>query len=133
MKKALMIVDHGSRRSEANEKLHDVARAVATRSGSAFETVEPAHMELAKPTIAEAFDRCVASGAQQVLIALFFLSPGRHTREDIPRLAAEAAARHPDVAWSLTAPIGDHEDISDIIRSMVDKTSEPPGDVHTQG
>ena len=48
-------------------------------------------MELAPPTIAEAFGRCVERGATLVVVAPFFLSPGRHWQEDIPALADEAA------------------------------------------
>lgn len=56
--------------------------------------VFPAHMEIATPSIADAVASCVAAGATRVVIAPYFLSQGRHIAEDVPALAAEAAAAH---------------------------------------
>lgn len=112
---ALLIVDHGSRRAEANELLHELARAVRDRSAEAYVAVEPAHMELAEPTIAAAFNRCVEAGARNVIISLFFLSPGRHSQQDIPDLVAEAAEQHPGVEWRMTTPLGVAPGIADLL------------------
>jgi hypothetical protein len=40
--------------------------------------VEPAHMELAEPSIGTAFKCCVEQGATRVIICPYFLFPGRH-------------------------------------------------------
>lgn len=45
----VIIVDHGSRRAEANDMLHDVVRKY--HSFSSLKIVEPAHMELSEPSI----------------------------------------------------------------------------------
>ncbi len=100
----VILVDHGSRRAEANAMLIEVARAFAESSGASI--VEPAHMELASPDIAEAFARCVARGAKRVVIHPYFLSPGRHSTTDIPELARAAAMAHPGVSYSVTEPLG---------------------------
>ena len=50
--------------------------------------IEPAHMELAEPSIATAFGRCVRRGARRVVIHPYFLLPGRHWSQDIPRWPA---------------------------------------------
>ncbi len=113
----IVIVDHGSRRAEANDMLVHVAEAFAKHTGA--QIVEPAHMELAPPDIAAAFDNCVARGARHVVICLYFLSPGRHSREDIPTLAAEAAARHPGVTWSITQPLGIDPRIADLMHDRI--------------
>ena len=47
----VIIVDHGSRRRESNEMLHEATARFAAQSE--FSIVEPAHMELAEPTIAQ--------------------------------------------------------------------------------
>jgi sirohydrochlorin ferrochelatase len=54
--------------------------------------VFPAHMEIAPPSISDAVASCVAAGARKVVIAPYFLSQGRHITEDVPALAAAAAA-----------------------------------------
>lgn len=105
-KAGLIIVDHGSKFTTANDMLDGVADLVRRKAGDRFVCVEPAHMELSQPSIAEAFARCVAAGAERVVVGLFFLSPGRHSISDIPRLAAEAAEGHPGVEYVVTPPLG---------------------------
>src|SRR5256885_3572444 len=91
----VVLVDHGSRREESNAMLLDVVRDFA--QATAISIVEPAHMELAEPSIATAFARCVVRGATTVVVFPYFLLPGRHWNEDIPRLAAAAAKGHPGI------------------------------------
>ena len=112
-KRALLIVDHGSRKSEANDTLPEIARMV--RQMSEFEIVCYAHMELAEPSIQQGFDVCVAEGAEEVIVHPYFLSPGRHSTLDIPRMVAEAAAKHPNIVYSVTEPLGLHSKIGEII------------------
>jgi sirohydrochlorin ferrochelatase len=100
----VILVDHGSTRDEANALLEDVAQLFRGTTGARI--VEIAHMELAEPTIAQSFTRCVKQGAKRVVVHPYFLAPGRHSTADIPRLVAEAAAGHPDVAYTVTAPLG---------------------------
>ncbi|MCC6740434.1 MAG: cobalamin biosynthesis protein CbiX [Planctomycetia bacterium] len=102
--KALILVDHGSKLPEANALLEQVAGRFRTRG--AFDVVMASHMELAPPSLGEAFDACVAAGATDITIAQYFLGPGRHSSRDIPRLAEEAGKRHAGVAWRLTEPLG---------------------------
>lgn len=103
---AVIVVDHGSRRSESNDLLLTAAGSLARESR--FDIVEPAHMELAEPSIAAAFRRCVERGARTIVVFPWFLSPGRHWHEDIPRLVNDAAADYPEVRWMVTAPFGVH-------------------------
>lgn len=114
MTRALLVVDHGSRRDDANQVVVEVARRL--KAQGLCPIVEPAHMELAEPTIAQAFDACVAQGAAEVIIHPYFLGPGRHTTSDIPALAAAAANRHPHVAYRVTEPLGVHPNILAVIR-----------------
>ncbi len=114
---AVIVVDHGSRRAESNESLEAFVRASAERLP--YPVVEPAHMELAEPSIATAFDRCVAAGATTVAVAPYFLGPGSHWDRDIPTLTAEAAGRHPGVHWLVTAPLGPHPLLMDIVDRRV--------------
>jgi len=115
---AVVVVDHGSRRAESNESMETFVRASADRL--LYAIVEPAHMELAEPSIGTAFDRCVAAGAVTVVLAPYFLGPGNHWDRDIPALAAEAAARHPGVGWLVTAPLGPHPLLMDLVDRRVD-------------
>ena len=79
--------------------LEELASLFAKRFAQMYEIVEPAHMELAEPSIATAYDRCVKRGAQRIVVCPFFLGPGKHWTQDIPRLTAEAAHAHPAIAF----------------------------------
>lgn len=103
----VVVVDHGSRRAASNELLNEVV-AMFERVSS-MPIVEPAHMELAEPSIAAAFAKCVERGAETVVVFPYFLSPGRHWSQDIPALAADAAKNHPGVRYQVTSPLGLHE------------------------
>ncbi|MDP7398192.1 MAG: CbiX/SirB N-terminal domain-containing protein [Lentisphaeria bacterium] len=122
---ALMVVDHGSRRAAANEMLVALAQRLAEHAGRRYVTVEPAHMELAEPTIGQAFDRCAAAGAERVVVSLLFLSPGRHSTSDIPGLLAAAAAAHPGIETFVTAPLGIDERLLDLLLA---RAAEATGD-----
>lgn len=104
----VVIVDHGSKQPESNQLLEEVVRTFESGNGDKFSIVEPAHMELAEPTIAQAYDSCVARGATEIIVSPFFLGPGRHWTSDIPSLISEAASRHPHTTWKLAPPLGNH-------------------------
>ena len=113
----VILVDHGSRRDESNAMLLDVVQNFADTTGYAI--VEPAHMELAEPSIASAFDSCVERGATIVIVFPYFLLPGRHWSDDIPRLSAAAATKHPGVHYLVTAPFGLHPLMARVIDERI--------------
>lgn len=113
----VIIVDHGSRRQESNDLLN--AFVALYKAQTSRDIVEPAHMEIAEPTIADAFDACVGSGARVVVVSPYFLSPGRHWHRDIPDLAAAAAAKHPGVPYLVTAPIGIHKLVAQVVEERI--------------
>ena len=106
-KVAVILVDHGSKIDQSNRLLEDIVAAY--RQHSDWTIVEPAHMELAEPSIASAFDRCAQQGANMVIVMPYFLGPGRHSSQDIPRLTAQAACAHPGIEHLVTEPLGLHE------------------------
>jgi len=116
-KDAVVIVDHGSRRQESNLMLNDFVDMFRARTG--YKIVEPAHMELAEPTIKDAFGKCVQQGASRVIVSPYFLSPGRHWKQDIPALAAEASKELSNIPYIITAPLGLHELMVDIMNDRI--------------
>ena len=116
----VILVDHGSKRVAANDLLFDVVAMFKSTTGHAI--VEPAHMELADPTLADAFAACVELGAKEVVIHPYFLSPGRHSTEDIPRMAEEAAALHPLVPFRVTEPLGVDPRVSELILQRIQES-----------
>jgi len=119
--RAVVLLDHGSRESDANAQLDALAALVAARLPG--RRVVAAHFELAAPSLADAAARCVREGAREVVVAPCFLAPGRHVREDLPRLVADLERAHPGVAFSLAAPIGAHAGVADAIAERAEAAS----------
>jgi sirohydrochlorin ferrochelatase len=117
MQIGIIIVDHGSRRDESNRMLERLAELFAERFKERYSIVEPAHMELAEPSIASAYARCVERGAQRVVVCPFFLGPGKHWTQDIPRLTADAAEKFPATTYHVAPTLG----IDDLILDLLDK------------
>jgi sirohydrochlorin ferrochelatase len=118
VKRAILLVDHGSRRPEANALLEAVAELVAKRIPGTI--VRCAHMELAGPDIATGFADCVSAGAREIVVHPYFLGPGNHTTQDIPRLVRTAAENHPDIAVRISEPLGLHPKLVDVILDRVE-------------
>ena len=119
MKTGIIIVDHGSRRDESNRLLERVAEAFAHRFAEQYDIVEPAHMELAEPSIGTAYAKCVERGATRIMVCPFFLGPGKHWTSDIPRITADAAKDFPHTEYHVTMPLGIDELILELLAKRV--------------
>lgn len=115
----VMVVDHGSKREAANERLITLCTAYAESHAKPDWVVAPAHMELASPSIEEAFDALVAQGCDLVVCHPFFLSPGRHATEDVPELLEAAKAKHPGVRAVMTPITGAAPGLLDLVDATV--------------
>ncbi|KAJ8908171.1 hypothetical protein NDN08_008265 [Rhodosorus marinus] len=114
VKKALLLVDHGSRRAAANDMLNDVKEMIVGMNPE-VDIVEAAHMELADPNISMGIETCVEKGAEEIIVVPYFLSPGRHSAKDIPEMVDEASSGHPNVKISVAEPLGVHSKIGEVI------------------
>jgi len=56
----------------------------------------------------------------------FFLAPGRHGSRDIPEAARRARERHPGVSIRVTATLGPHEHLVDIVLERLAEGAEGP-------
>lgn len=113
----IVIVDHGSRRAASNEMLEQFV-AMFAQLKTRYPIVEPAHMELAEPSIQTAVQKCAERGATRVAVCPYFLAPGKHWTEDIPELTRAAAVRC-GVDWVVTSPIGLTPMMADVIDSRL--------------
>jgi sirohydrochlorin ferrochelatase len=112
--KAILLIDHGSVRAEANRMLECMANLVQHLAGASV-IVSHAHMELAEPTIATGVAECVERGATEIVAFPYMLSPGKHSVHDIPRMVAAAASAFPGVAVRVTPAFGVHEKLAEIV------------------
>jgi sirohydrochlorin ferrochelatase len=112
-KTALLLIAHGSRQAEANADLDHVAAEMRRRGP--YDIVEVSFLELAEPSGEQAGGRCVARGAERVILLPYFLSAGVHVRRDLSAICSRLAGRFPDVAFRLAEPVGRHPLMLDIL------------------
>lgn len=112
--RGLVIIDHGSRRQDANKSLERVAELVAELVPTTVR-IQIAHMELASPSIAEAIALCVQDGVRHIVAVPYMLSAGRHATEDIPRLVEEAVSTHDGLSFEVTEPLGVHRLLAELV------------------
>jgi CbiX len=105
----ILLIDHGSRSSESNQRLQELARlyqqqyAVVAEDSSSSRVhviVKAAHMEIATPSIEDGLASLLESKVDEIICHPYFLSPGRHVVEDIPRIVAAAID-----SLSITIPV----------------------------
>ena len=112
--KAILLIDHGSRRDAANEMMDCMANLVQAMAGADV-VVRYAHMELAEPSISAGVRNCVEAGATELIVFPYMLSPGKHSTGDIPRMVAEAATAYPTLDIRVTSAFGVHEKLAELI------------------
>ena len=116
-RRAVVLVDHGSREAAANRQLSAVAAALRRRLPGW--RVAAAHLSVAPPGVPAAIAACVAAGAREIVLMPYFLGPGRHASRDVPQLARDARARHPGVRIRVAAALGVHAGIVGTVMERV--------------
>jgi sirohydrochlorin ferrochelatase len=112
--RAILLIDHGSVRPEANHMLECMTQLLQTMVGPSV-LVRCAHMELAEPTIAQGVAACVEGGAHEIVAFPYMLSPGKHSTRDIPRMVSEAASAYPQLTIRVTPAFGIHSKLAEVI------------------
>jgi sirohydrochlorin cobaltochelatase len=116
LKAGIVLFAHGSREPGWAKPFESIARQL---SGEFL--VELAYLEVMKPTLEEAVASLASKGAQRVRIVPLFLGAGGHVREDLPKLAAAARARHAGIEIVLEPAIGERAEVTDAIAAVISK------------
>jgi len=121
---AIVLVDHGSPARAVTAVREHLARQLRTRLGPAVCDVLAASMErraepeydFNEPLLERAFDR-PGFDAGPVIVAMLFLSPGRHAGPtgDIARICAAAQQRHSELRIVMTDLVGRHPGLIPIL------------------
>ncbi len=121
MKKALIILAHGSRQNGADNTIQRIAAAI--RAGGHVDIVSYAFLQHSKPGPEEVLKECVEQGARFITIVPFFLQSGAHVLTDVPRLVSDARKHYPDIQVNVAEFVGSHPLMADIIADLVKKAA----------
>ena len=122
MRTAVIILGHGSRRDGADAPLTELAARL--RSSGRHTVVEQAFLQYVPPTLADRVEKCVAAGAERIVIVPFFVQPGAHVTKDIPSKVADLRGRYPSVLFSITGHVGGHPMMAEIVEDLVENSAE---------
>ena len=118
--KAVILIGHGSRAIGADDDMEMVSAGLREKLGV---TVETCRLEGRGVTFAEAFEKCAASGAKEVLVMPYFLHFGVHLRRDIPHLMREGLKRHPEIKMILGKHLGFDGALIDLVAKRIKESS----------
>lgn len=111
----LILVAHGSRRKESNLEVETLSKKMLKFNSNQFDTVMPAYLEFASPSISEAIKKCSEMGAFKVTVLPYFLSAGVHINRDIPGEVVKASQNHPNLEINVTNYFGSREEIAELL------------------
>ena len=120
MTTAILLMAHGSRISEANDAVREIAALV--RKMTQFDIVEVSFRELHLPDIQQGVDNCVAQGAQRILMVPYFLYLGAHVQQDLPEELQQARERHPGVEMVFGKHLGVHNKLAEVVVERIAET-----------
>ncbi|MBI3958075.1 MAG: sirohydrochlorin chelatase [Chloroflexi bacterium] len=114
---ALLLMAHGTPDAAANAPLERIAERLGVASDYCQVTVS--YLDCNEPTIPTAIDGLVENGAARIVALPYFLHKGRHVRDDLPRLLAEARQRHPALEITEAAELGYDLRLAELIAERV--------------
>ena len=119
---AILLIAHGSRQVAANQDLAELVKRLSATGD--YPIVEGCFLELAEPDLPTGGDRCVARGAQRVLMVPYFLSAGVHLERDLTAARDELIRRHGSVEFHLGPPLGPHPLLDRLVATRIQELME---------
>jgi sirohydrochlorin ferrochelatase len=104
LKKALLIVDRGSREQEVRDELEQICFSVKQRTG--YHHVSYSFLEVLPPFIPEGIAQCMASGASSITVMPYFLYPGMKLKDTVKQSAKICKDKH--LQMMITKPLSYH-------------------------
>lgn len=114
---AVILFAHGAREPEWAQpfvKVCDRLRAAGIRTELAF-------LEIMSPSLEEAAGRMAAERIDAVTVVPLFLAQGRHLKHALPALVAGIQARHREIRFRVTPPLGDAPELIGAITAWVQR------------
>lgn len=104
VRRGLLLVGHGTRYRLGQDEFLATVRQIAERLPDWL--VQPGFLELAVPTLDEAVERLVESGATDCVVTPLLLFAAGHAKRDVPELIDSARQRFPHVNFQQAGHLG---------------------------
>ena len=115
MRKALLIVDRGSREPDVRQELQEICSLAKSRAG--YDYVDYCFLEVLPPFIAEGIGRCEASGAGFITVMPYFLYPGMKLKDTVKQSARIGSDKK--LRMAITKPLSYHPMMAQLIGERI--------------
>lgn len=115
MKKALLIIDRGSKMKEVQEELRNTCELIKYKTDYSY--VDFCFLEVIPPYIGEGIRKCIDRGADSITIVPYFLYPGMKLKDAVTQTAT--IIRQEDKKMVITKPLSYQPIISEIVLKRV--------------
>lgn len=105
-KTAAVLVGHGSLHSDSGQAMIQIASLL--RAQQVAPVVEAGFLNFSQPTMAEAVEKALGQGVDQIIIQPYFLIEGHYVRNDLRHAVRTLAEQHKSVRFTIADVLGDH-------------------------
>lgn len=113
MKKAILVVGHGSKSAQAVADFEGVVGFMQEKYPTVL--IKGAHMELAKPSIEETVKVLWGENVRDITVVPYFLFNGNHIKHDIPEIIAQLVDTYDGLQMKMAKPIGANPIMADVL------------------
>lgn len=112
-RKSIILLGHGSRRSEANDILRSVISIVKPKLDGIY--AECAFLEFAEPTLGGLIEEMAKGEFDSIFVIPYFLYSGNHVSRDIPEILEKFRTKYPKISIKLGEPLGIDERLAELV------------------
>lgn len=123
LRKALLIVDRGSREPDVREELQEICSLAKSRAG--YDYADYCFLEVIPPFIAEGINKCAASGAGFITVMPYFLYPGMKLKDTVKQSAK--IGRDRSLKMAITRPLSYHPIMNQLIADRISELKKNKG------
>ena len=118
LKKALLLIDRGSREPEVRDELSEICSVVRHRGQ--YDFCDYCFLEVVPPFIGEGIRNCVQSGSAFITIVPYFLYPGLKLKETVKQSAF--ICRDQKLRIGIAKPLCYHDLLTELIVERISET-----------
>jgi sirohydrochlorin ferrochelatase len=111
LKKAILIIDRGSREPEVRQELEDICSLVKTNAGYYYANY--CFLEVLPPFIEEGIKECQENGADLITVVPYFLYPGMKLKDSVRQTARICKIKNLNLV--ITKPLSYHSMMTQLV------------------
>lgn len=123
LRKALLVVDRGSREPDVRQELQEICSLAKRRAG--YDYADYCFLEVLPPFIAEGITKCVASGAGFITVMPYFLYPGLKLKDTVRQSAK--MGKDKNLKMAITKPLSYHPIMAQLIVDRINELKKNKG------